>query len=73
VRSRGLKTGLGLVALLLPGGLLFLIGWVLLRALARASARIRGETGPSFELGRMWQALTSLSVREVLREARAGL
>jgi hypothetical protein len=73
VRSRGLKTGLGLVALLLPGGLLFLIGWVLVRALARASARIRGETTPSFELGRMWQALSSLSFRDVLREARAGL
>ncbi|HEY1418343.1 MAG TPA: hypothetical protein VGF41_10570 [Myxococcaceae bacterium] len=73
MRSRGLKTGLGVVALMLPGGLLFLIGWVLLRAVARASARIRGETGPAFELGRMWQAVSSLSFRDVLREARAGL
>ena len=71
--SRGVKTGLGLVALLLPGGLLFLVGWVLVRALARASARIRQETSPSGALGRPWQVVSALSFRDVLREARAAL
>jgi hypothetical protein len=69
------KTGLGLVALLLPGGLLFLIGWVLVRALARASARVREETetrSPG-ELSGVWRVVSSLSFRDVLREARAAL
>ena len=69
MRSRGLKTVLGLVALLLPGGLLLLIGWVLVRAVARASARIRQETVRPGETGRVWQ----LSFRELMREARASL
>jgi hypothetical protein len=68
-----MKTGLGLVALLLPGGLLFLVGWVLVRALARAKSRIR--QAPSFpgEPSGVWQAVSGLSFRDVLREARAGL
>jgi hypothetical protein len=68
-----LKTGLGLVALLLPGGLLLLIGWVLVRALARVSARIREETRSPGTPGGVWQVVSSLSFRDVLREARAAL
>lgn len=73
MRSRGVKTGLGLVALLLPGGLLFLVGWVVVRVLARARARMR--QGPAFpgEPSGVWQAVSRLSVRDVLREARAAL
>ena len=73
MRSRGVKTGLGLVALLLPGGLLFLIGWVLVRALARASARVRQETRSPGQRAHVWQVVSSLSFRDVLREARAAL
>ena len=74
MRSRGVKTGLGLVALLLPGGLLFLVGWVLVRALARARTRVRhDEPVPPGEPSGMWQAVSSLSFRDVLREARAAL
>jgi hypothetical protein len=73
VRSRGLKTGLGVVALLLPGGLLFLIGWVLVRALARASIRRRLQTRSPGESGGVWQVVSALSFRDVLREARATL
>src|SRR6185436_277419 len=73
VRSRGLKTGVGVVALLLPGGLLFLIGWVLVRALARASVRLREEMRAAGETGGVWQAVSTLSFRDVLREARATL
>ena len=70
---RGVKTGLGLVALLLPGGLLFLAGWVLVRALARARARSRTEAGLSGGGGPGWQVLSRLSFRQVLQEARAAL
>lgn len=73
MRSRGVKTGLGLVALLLPGGLLFLLGWVLLRALARASVRLRDETRSVGEPSGVWQVLSTLSFRDVLREAWAAL
>jgi len=73
VRSRRLKTVLGLVALLLPGGLLFLIGWVLVRALARVNARLHEEGPVPGEPARLWQAVSSLSFRDVLREARAAL
>jgi len=74
VRSRGVKTGLGLVALVLPGGLLFLIGWVLVRAMARASARIRQEEPSSSDApAHLWQVVSRLSFREVLREARGAL
>ena len=73
MRSRGVKTGLGLVALLLPGGLLFLIGWVLVRALARVNARLHEEGGEPGEPARLWEAVSRLSFREVLREARAAL
>ena len=73
MRSRGVKTGLGLVALVLPGGLFFLIGWVLVRALARATARIRSEARFPAEPGRVWDVLAQLSFRDVLREARAAL
>jgi len=73
VRSRGLKTGLGVVALLLPGGLLFLIGWVLVRALARAAVRLREETRSMGEPTGVWQVVSTLSVRDVLREAKATL
>jgi hypothetical protein len=61
------------MALLLPGGLLFLIGWVLVRALTRASARVREEMRSPGEPGGVWQVVSSLSVRDVLREARAAL
>jgi hypothetical protein len=71
--SRGVKTGLGLVALLLPGGLLFLVGWVLVRALARARARIRQEPVSSVEPSGVWQAVSGLSFRDVLREVRTAL
>ncbi len=71
--SRGVKTGLGLVALLLPGGLLFLVGWVLVRALTRASARSRQETTSAGDTARLWQVVSQLSLRDVLREARAAL
>ena len=71
--SRGLKTGLGVMALLLPGGLLFLIGWVLVRALARASVRLREQTHSPDEPGGVWQVVSALSFRDVLREARATL
>ena len=73
MRSRGVKAGLGLVALLLPGGLLFLVGWVLVRALARARARIREEMRARSEQDGVWRVMSSLSFRDVLREARAGL
>ena len=68
---RGLKTWLGVVVLLVPGGLLILLGWVLVRALARASARLR-ETGSPGDTSGVWQVVSNLSVRDVLREARAG-
>jgi hypothetical protein len=71
VRARGVKTGLGLVALLLPGGLLFLLGWVLVRALARARARVRAEAGTpdsGAPMGHVWQVWQVL-----LQEARAVL
>ena len=71
--SRGLKTGLGVMALLLPGGLLFLIGWVLVRGLARASVRLREETRSPGEPGGVWQVVSALSFRDVLRETRATL
>ena len=69
---RGLKTWLGVVVLLVPGGLLILWGWVLVRALARATARLR-ETRSLSDTSGVWQVVSSLSVRDVLREARAGL
>ncbi len=71
--SRGVKAGLGLVALVLPGGLLFLVGWVLVRALARARARVRSERTVDGEPGPLWQVVSRLDFREVLREARAAL
>jgi len=73
VRSRGVKTGLGVVALLLPGGLLLLLGWVLVRALARASLRLREETRSVGEPSGVWQVVSTLSFRDVLREAWAAL
>jgi len=73
VRGCGVKTGLGLVALLLPGGILLLAGWVLARALARARARVGSERSPTGEPPRVWQVVSRLSVREVLREARAAM
>ena len=69
---RGLKTWLGVVVLLVPGGLLILLGWMLVRALARATARLR-ETRSLSDTSGVWQVVSSLSVRDVLREARAGL
>ena len=71
--SRGIKTGLGVAALVLPGGLLFLIGWVLVRAVARVTARIRSE--PTFSSGthRLWDVVSRLSFRDVLQEARTAL
>jgi hypothetical protein len=71
--SRGMKTGLGVAALVLPGGLLFLIGWVLVRALARVTARIRSEATFSGDTGQLWDVLSRLSFRDVLQEARAAL
>ncbi len=73
MRSRGVKTGLGLVALLLPGGLLFLVCWVLVRALARSRvlARVSAGTGtpdggaPMGQVWQLWQVL--------VRQARATL
>jgi hypothetical protein len=73
VTWRGVKTGLGLVALLLPGGLLLLAGWVLVRALARARARSRTEAGMPGGGPPAWQVMSRLSFREVLQEARAAL
>jgi len=73
VTSRGLKTGLGVLALLLPGGLLLLMGWLLVRALARVTARLREETRSSGEPSGVWRVLSSLSFRDVLAEARAVL
>jgi len=73
VTSRGLKTGLGLLALLLPGGLLVLMGWLLLRALARVTVRLREETRTSGEPTGVWQVLSGLSFRDVLHEARTAL
>lgn len=71
--SRGLKTGLGVLALLLPGGLLLLMGWLLVRALARVTVRLREETRTSGEPTGAWRVLSNLSFRDVLREARAAL
>ncbi len=68
-----MKTGLGLVALLLPGGILLLAGWVLARALARARARVSSERSSTGEPPRVWQVVSRLSFREVLREARAAM
>ena len=70
---RGLKTWLGIVVLLLPGGLLFLMGWALVRALARVSLRVREEKSSPGESSGVWQVVSNLSFRDVLREARAGL
>ncbi len=72
---RGVKTGLGLLALLLPGGLLFLAGWVAVRALARACARARSTAGSGIPGGGapLWQVMSRLTFREVLQEARATL
>lgn len=61
-----MKTGLGLVALLLPGGILLLAGWVLARA------RVSSERSSTGEPPRVWQVVSRLSFREVLREARAA-
>jgi len=72
VSWRGLKTVLGVVALLLPGGILFLMGWVLVRALARATVRLREESSPGDTSG-VWQVVSNLSFRDVLAEARAAL
>jgi len=72
VSWRGLKTWLGILALLLPGGLLLLMGWVLVRALARVTARVREEMGSPGESTGVWQVVSNLSFRDVLREARAG-
>jgi len=72
VSWRGLKTWLGVVVLLVTGGLLILLGWMLVRALARATARLR-ETRSLSDTSGVWQVVSSLSVRDVLREARAGL
>ena len=69
---RGLKTVLGVVALLLPGGILVLMGWVLVRALARATVRLREESSPGDTSG-VWQVVSNLSFRDVLAEARAAL
>ena len=76
-----MKTGLGLVALLLPGGLLFLLGWVLVRALARARvrARLSAETAtpdggaPMGELCQVCQVTSRVDFREGLRDPRAAL
>jgi hypothetical protein len=73
VTSRGLKTGFGVLALLLPGGLLLLMGWLLVRALARVTVRLREETRTSGEPNGMWRVVSSLSFSDVLREARAAL
>ncbi len=70
---RGVKTGLGLLALLLPGGLLLLVGWVLVRALARARARSKDEASGPGVGAPAWQVMSRLSFREVLQEARATL
>jgi len=72
VSWRGLKTVLGVVALLLPGGILFLMGWVLVRALARATVRLREGSSPGDTSG-VWQVVSNLSFRDVLAEARAAL
>jgi hypothetical protein len=71
--SRGQKTGVGVLALLLPGGLLFLMGWLLVRTLARVSARLREQTRASGAPSGVWQVVSSLSFRDVLAEARAAL
>jgi len=72
VSWRGVKTVLGVVALLLPGGLILLMGWVLLRALARANLRLREQSSPG-DTGGVWQVVSNLSFRDVLAEARAAL
>jgi hypothetical protein len=73
VTSRGVKTGLGVLALLLPGGLLLLMGWLLVRAMARVTVRLREETRTPGEPTGVWRVLSNLSFRDVLREARAAL
>lgn len=73
MRSRGVRTGLGLVALLLPGGLLFFVGWVVVRALARARARARSRAENPDRGAPRWQAMARQSLREVLQEARPAL
>jgi len=49
-----------------------LIGWVLLRALARANVRLREQSSPGDTSG-VWQVVSNLSFRDVLAEARAAL
>lgn len=71
MRWRGVRTGLALLALLLPGGLLLLAGWVLVRALARARSKAEAS-GPGVGAP-AWQVMSRLSFREVLQEARATL
>jgi len=73
VTSRGVKTGLGVLALLLPGGLVFLVGWVLVRALSRARARLDAEAEDGSARTPVWQLMSRLSFRDVLQEARAAL
>jgi len=73
VSWRVVRTVLGVVALLLPGGFILLMGWVLLRALARANIRLREQTRSPGESSGVWQVVSTLSFRDVLAEARAAL
>jgi hypothetical protein len=62
------KLVLGVAVALLPGGLLLLLGWVLARSLARARSRALARgVNPG-----LWRTL-AVDLREVVREARAGL
>jgi hypothetical protein len=59
--------------LVLPGGLLLLMGWLLVRVLGRVTVRLREETRTSGEPTGVWRVLSNLSFRDVFREARTAL
>jgi hypothetical protein len=72
VRWERAKLVLGVAVALLPGGLLLLLGWVLVRALVRAHSRASAREANPGPPPVLWRTL-AVDIREVVREARAAL
>jgi hypothetical protein len=66
------KLVLGVAVALLPGGLLLLLGWVLVRALVRAHPRALARDANPGPPPVLWRTL-AVDIREVVRDARAAL